>query len=241
VSAKKLVVLLALTLMLAACGAESARTPESGGIVVALTPDVSPIRLAVSTCAAQNPEASFQIEESYVGQIDADLFIRLGEPDPLPPFVAQIATEELLLIVNPANQSASLTLDQVADIFSGRLRRWSEIGGEDRDIQVWVPLKADETRETFQQDVLQGGLVTPNAFLAPHPSAMLEAVSGDVDAIGYLPKAWSTGEVDTIYLGIKMPVLVVANEEPQGTARELVACLQGELGESILEPFYAVE
>jgi hypothetical protein len=228
VLAKKSVVLLALTFILAACGNESAGTLESGEIVVALTPDVSPIRLAVSTCAAQDPGASFQIEESYVGQIDADLFIRLGEPDPLPPFVAQIATEELLLIVNPTNQSASL-------------HRWSEIGGDDRDIQVWVPLKADETRGAFQQDVLQGGLVTPNALLAPHPSAMLEVVSVDVDAIGYLPKAWSTGEVATIYLGIKMPVLVVADEEPQGVARELVACLQGELGQSILEPFYAVE
>lgn len=237
-SVKKFV--LALTLMLAACGTGATGTPESGGIVVALTPDVSPIRLAVSTCAAQNADAPIQIEESYAGQIKADLLIRLGEPDNLPPFIAQIATEELLLIVHPANQSASLTLDQVADIFSGRMRRWSEIGGEDRDIQVWVPLKADETRQAFQQAVLQGGLVTPNAFLAPHPSAMLEAVSGDVDAIGYLPKAWSTGEVATIYLGIKVPVLVVADEEPQGAARELVACLQGELGQSILEPFYQV-
>jgi phosphate transport system substrate-binding protein len=199
------------------------------------------MRLAVSTCAAQNPDALIQIEESYPGQADADLFIRLGEPAPLPPFIAQIAGEELLLIVHPANQSASLTLDEVADIFSGRMRRWSEIGGDDRDIQVWVPLKVDETRQAFQQKVLKGGLVTPNAFLAPHPSAMLEAVSGNLDAIGYLPKAWSTGEVATIYLGIEMPVLVVADEEPQGAARELVACLQGDLGQSILEPFYIVE
>jgi phosphate transport system substrate-binding protein len=147
----------------------------------------------------------------------------------------------VLLIVHPANQSASLTLEQVADIFSGHMRRWSEIGGDDRDIQVWAPLQADETRQIFQQGVLQGGVVTPNAFLAPHPSAMLEAVSGNLDAIGYLPKAWSTGEVATIYLGIHMPVLVVADEEPQDAARELVACLQGELGQSILEPFYVVE
>jgi hypothetical protein len=238
-SAKRLAVL--LVFLLTACETADTATPESGEIVVALTPDVSPIRLAVSTCAAQNPDAPIQIEESYPGQADADLVIRLGEPAPLPPFIAQIAGEELLLIVHPANQSASLTLDEVADIFSGRMRRWSEIGGDDRDIQVWVPLKVDETRQAFQQKVLKGGLVTPNAFLAPHPSAMLEAVSGNLDAIGYLPKAWSTGEVATIYLGIEMPVLVVADEEPQGAARELVACLQGDLGQSILEPFYIVE
>lgn len=233
---------LILTLVLTACGTQvTTITPPPEPIVVVLSPDVAPLRLAVSTCAAQNSDSPIRIEESYAGQVDADLLIRLGEPDSLPPFIAQIAEEELLLVVHPANLSASLTLDEVADIFSGRMRRWSEIGGADREIKVWVLLKADETRRAIQQEVLQGGLVTPNAFLSPHPSAMLEAVSGDPDAIGYLPKAWSTGEVSTISLGIKMPVLVVADEEPKGAARQLVACLQGELGKSILEPFYRVE
>jgi hypothetical protein len=239
VSAKKL--LLALVLLLSACGTGPADPSASGEIVVAFTPNVLPVRLALSTCAAQIPDALIQFEESYPGQIDADLFFRLGEPDPLPPFVAQIAAEELLIIVNPANRSASLTLDQVADIFSGRMRRWSEIGGDDREIKVGVPVKADETRQVFQQEVLQGGLVTPNAFLSPHPSAMLEAVTGNPDAIGYIPKAWNTSAVSTIYLGIEMPVLVVADQEPQGIARQLVACLQGDLGQEILAPFYVVE
>ena len=233
---------LILIVILTACGGQATTSiPPPEPVVIALTPDVAPLRLAVSTCAAQTPDAPILIEESYLGQVDADLFIRLGEPDPLSPFIAQIAEEELLLIVHPANQSASLTLDEVADIFSGRMRRWSEIGGADSEIKVWVLLKVDETRQAIQQEVLHGGLVTPNAFLAPHPSAMLEVISNDPDAIGYLPKAWSTGEVSTIFLGIKMPVLVVADEEPQGAARQLVACLQGELGQEILRPFYAVD
>jgi hypothetical protein len=233
--------LLILTFLLSACGPAGTEIPEPETVVVALTPDVSPLRLAVTTCASQSPDALIRVEESYIGQMDADLLIRLGEPDPLPPFAAQVAQEELLLVVHPSNQSASLTLDQVADIFSGRMRHWSEIGGEDREIHVWALLKVDEARQAFEREVLHGGLVTLNAFLAPHPGAMLEVVSGDPDAIGYLPKAWSTGEVAPISLGIKMPVLVVADEEPQGPARELVACLQGDLGQEIIKPYYVVE
>lgn len=227
--------------MLTACGPAGSDTSEPEPLVLSLTPDVAPLRLAVTTCAAQSPDALIRIEESYIGQMDADLVIRLGEPDPLTPFAAQIAREELLLVVHPGNISASLTLNQVADVFSGRMRHWSEIGGEDREIRVWVLLDVDEGRQVFEREVLHSGLVTLNAFLAPHPSAMLEAVSGDPDAIGYLPKAWSTSEVATISLGIEMPVLVVADEEPQGAARELVACLQGDLGQSILAPYYEVE
>ena len=233
--------LIFLILILTACGQADSDIPETEPLVVVLTPDVLPLRLAVTTCLAQSPDALIRVEESYLGQMDADLVIRLGEPDPLPPFAAQVASEELLLVVHPGNQSASLTLDQVADIFSGRMRHWSEVGGEDREIHVWVLLKVDEARKVFEREVLHGGLVTLNAFLAPHPNAMLEAVSGDPDAVGYLPKAWSTSEVATISLGIQMPVLVVADEEPQGVARELVACLQGDLGQEIIKPYYEVE
>ena len=232
---------LVLFLFLSACAPNNAstETPQLDFITVLLTPDVYPIRLAVETCASQTPDTPVFIKEGFPGQIEADLLIRLGEPDDELAFIAQIAEEELALAVHPSNTSASLSIDQVKDIFSGRMSNWLEIGGNDAEIQVWVLLTADEARGIFDQELLGGGRVTPNAFLAPHPSAILEAISGRPNAIGYLPRAWSTGQVSIILLGIKAPVLVVAEQEPQGAARELAACLQGELGQSIITPFYS--
>lgn len=232
--------LLALFLFLSACAPAnpSTETPKPDFITVVLTPDVYPIRLAVETCASQTPDTPIFIKEGFPGQVEGDLLIRLGEPDDEPAFIAQIAEEELALAVHPSNTSASLSIEQVKDIFSGRMRNWSEIGGNDTEIQVWALLTADEARGIFDQELLGGGRVTSNAFLAPHPSAMLEAISGSPNAIGYLPRAWSTGQVSIILLGIKAPVLVVAEQELQGAARELVACLQGELGQSSITPFY---
>jgi hypothetical protein len=214
-------------------------TTETVTLSVVISPAVFPVRLAVSTCGAQTPEVVVFIRESFTGQTNADLVIRLGEPDNFPPFVAQVAQEELVLVVNSGNQAATMTLNLVADVFSGRIHNWSMIGGSDAEIQVWTFIEADETRQIFEREVLGGGRVVSNALLAPHPSAMLEAITRDPLAVGYIPKAWSTGEVSTILLGIQLPVLVVADEQPQGAARELVACLQSELGQEILKPFYS--
>ncbi len=233
--------LLVLFLFLSACAPAnpSTETPQLDIITVVLTPDVYPIRLAVETCATLTPDMPVFIKEGFPGQLEGDLMIRLGEPDDEPAFIAQIAEEELALVVHPSNTSASLSLEQVKDIFSGRMRNWSEIGGNDTEIQVWALLTADEARGIFDQELLGGGRVTSNAFLAPHPSAMLEAISGSPNAIGYLPRAWSTGQVSIILLGIRAPVLVVAEQEPQGAARELAICLQGDLGQNIIAPFYS--
>ena len=237
-SVKRLLVFL---ILLSGCTtAEIAtETPETVTLTVVISPAVFPVRLAVSTCGAQTPEAVVFIREGFTGQADADLMIRLGEPVNFPPFMAQVAQEEIVLVVNLGNQAGSMTLDQVADVFSGRIHNWSVIGGSDAEIQVWTFMEADETRQIFDREVLGGGRVVPSALLAPHPSAMLEAISRDPLAVGYIPKAWSTGEVSTILLGIQLPVLVVAGEVPQGAARELVACLQGELGQEIILPFYS--
>lgn len=232
---------LVLVMFLSGCTTADIPTETADTVIltVVISPAVFPVRLAVSTCGAQTPAAVVFIREGFTGQAGADLVIRLGEPDNFPSFVAQVAQEEIVLVVSPDNQAASMTLDQVADVFSGRIRNWSVIGGSDAEIQVWTFMEADETRQIFDREVLGGGRVVPSALLAPHPSAMLEAISRDPLAVGYIPKAWSTGEVSTILLSIQLPVLVVADEVPQGAARELVACLQGEMGQEILAPFYS--
>ncbi|QXX25523.1 PstS family phosphate ABC transporter substrate-binding protein [Salmonella enterica subsp. salamae] len=47
------------------------------------------------------------------------------------------AREAFVFIVNADNPVASLTEQQVRDIFSGKITRWNEVGGCDEAIQVW--------------------------------------------------------------------------------------------------------
>ena len=163
-------------------------------------------------------------------QTDVDIYFRLCEPEQLPPFSAPLAWEEIVLITHPNADIGALNQTQLQALFSG------SSGG---DIQVWVPLQGDETRQAFESAILPNGLLTPFAKLAPDPAAMLAAVAADPDAIGYLPKAWLTDDINTFELGLRLPVLALADEELQGPALILVSCLQSETGQAVILEVYS--
>ena len=47
-----------------------------------------------------------------------------------------IAIDALAIIVNPANPITQLTIDQLADIFTGRVTNWKDVGGNDAPIVI---------------------------------------------------------------------------------------------------------
>ncbi len=47
-----------------------------------------------------------------------------------------IAYDGLSVVVNPANPVSDLTLDQVRDIFTGKITNWKEVGGENAEMHV---------------------------------------------------------------------------------------------------------
>src|SRR5512142_2455749 len=45
-----------------------------------------------------------------------------------------IARDAIAVIVNPENPVKQLTLQQISDIYSGKIKNWSQVGGENRPI-----------------------------------------------------------------------------------------------------------
>jgi hypothetical protein len=228
-----------ITVFTAGCSSDPPEpTPAPDIVHVAITPSARDTGLAVSTCAAAIGGAQFEITEVYASQAEADLLIRLGEPTPAPGFAAQIAREDLVVVIHPDNPAGSLTLDEVQQLFTGKIQNWAEIGGEDAPVQVWSLLPADETRAAFTSGVLENGMIATTAYLAPTPEIMADTIASTPNAIGFLARSWSSGPLTAILPGVSMPVLVVAENEPQGAARELVACLQSETGQELLTVFF---
>src|SRR5262245_62052777 len=50
------------------------------------------------------------------------------------PIEHTIARDAIAVVVNPNNPVSQLTMQQISDIYSGKINNWSEIGGEDRPI-----------------------------------------------------------------------------------------------------------
>ncbi|MEK6256122.1 MAG: hypothetical protein N2C13_02250, partial [Chloroflexota bacterium] len=76
---------------------------------IAITPALRPLTSALQTCAAEQEDVILNIVETPTASLaaaGAALYIRLGEPQKLPVFMAALAWEEIVVVVHPSNASA---------------------------------------------------------------------------------------------------------------------------------------
>ncbi len=234
-------VLFLLVLMVTACSSDQTEqaTVVEDAIYIYVTPALRPFWPALQACAAEQPEATFVIQEHFYGQVkSSDLVIHLGEPAELPAFAVTLAEEKIVVVVNPQNKITSLSPRQVQNVFHSTIQSWADLGGQG-EIQVWGLLDGDETRLHFDQLVLYPLRLTPKARLAPTAELLAQAVSQDPAGIGYLPGAWVGDQLKAIDLGISLPVLALADREPSGVLRDFLVCMQGEVGQSALPVGYS--
>lgn len=107
------------------------------------------------------------------------------------PKVIEVALDGLAVIVNPDNKFDNITVKQVSDIFSGKIKNWKDLGGPDLPITLYGRENSSGTYEFFKEHVLgrdengrQIDYATSTQVLQG-TAALGEAVARDVKAIGY--------------------------------------------------------
>lgn len=96
-----------------------------------------------------------------------------------------IGLDGVAVIVNPDSSVKELTLEQLADIFSGKINNWTELGGADAPIQCIGREAASGTRGAFE-DILG---ISDKAIYAEEQNStgnVKQAVAGNPNAIGYV-------------------------------------------------------
>jgi phosphate transport system substrate-binding protein len=96
-----------------------------------------------------------------------------------------IAYDCVVPMVHPANPVKNLTGDQLKGIYNGKIKNWKDVGGEDRPIVVISRDTSSGTYEVWEARILKGDKVTPDALLQASSGAVIQAVSGNRNAIGY--------------------------------------------------------
>ena len=96
-----------------------------------------------------------------------------------------IGYDAIAVLVNDGNAVSSLSSRQLRDIFSGGIMLWSEVGGEEVEIQVLSREDGSGTRDAFEERVMEGRRVTLTAIVMPSNQAVGEFVAENPLAIGY--------------------------------------------------------
>jgi len=109
-----------------------------------------------------------------------------------------IAFDALAVIVNPANKVGQLTREQLEGIFTGKIRNWSEVGGDNMPIVVYGRESSSGTYDFFKEHVLNNKNYASSVMSMPATGAIVQSVSQTKGAIGYVGFAYIEKTVKTL-------------------------------------------
>jgi phosphate transport system substrate-binding protein len=117
--------------------------------------------------------------------------IAAAEENGITPVEHVVARDAIAVVVHPSNPIDGLTLQQISDIYTGRITRWSEVGGEDRPIVLLSRESNSGTHVYFLENVIRMGnkdsnlLFSPDTLLMPSSEGISAEVRQNPNAIGY--------------------------------------------------------
>jgi phosphate transport system substrate-binding protein len=115
-----------------------------------------------------------------------DKEIALARERGVNPVAHTIAIDAIVPIVHPRNKVQGLTIDQLSQIYQGKITNWKEVGGDNLTIVVISRDSSSGTFESWGHLVLNNARVTPRAQLQASSGAVVQAVSKNRYAIGYI-------------------------------------------------------
>jgi phosphate transport system substrate-binding protein len=107
------------------------------------------------------------------------------------PIEFTVAIDALAVIVHPDNPVDQLTLPQLADIYTGRITNWREVGGRDAPIVLLSRETNSGTHVYFLEKVVRLGdkenedIFAPQTLLMPSSVGITSELRRNPNAIGY--------------------------------------------------------
>ncbi len=155
--------------------------------------------------------------------------------------------------VNAENPVNSLTKAQLADIFTGKVTNWRDVGGEDRTINVYIVNPQSATRSVFKKIILgekdYGG---KNIRTVRPDTAVLEKTAADRGTIGQLSFALGSNidgckkiaigdqeaSVHNPEYPITRPLYLITKGEAQGHVKQFIDWAVSDTGQAVVKRFF---
>ncbi len=126
-----------------------------------------------------------------------------------------VAMDGIAIYVHTSNPVPSLTVAQLKDIYTGKIRDWKEVGGSAGGIILYGRENNSGTYEFFKEHVLGGKDFADETQTMPGTASVINAVTKDAMGIGYGGAAYAKGVR-------KVPVKKDAGSQPVEVSKESV-------------------
>lgn len=147
-----------------------------------------------------------------------------------------VARDGIAVVVNNKNPINNLTMEQIRNIFSGKISNWKELGGADHGITVVSREAGSGTRSSFEK-IVEDVTLTKDAIIQDSNGTIRETVAMDENAVGYLSHgllnekikavtvhgtACTTEDVVAGRYPIVRPVYLLTKGEPTGACKAFI-------------------
>ncbi|MBN1399563.1 MAG: phosphate ABC transporter substrate-binding protein [Anaerolineae bacterium] len=210
------------------------------------------------TIEVQGGGSSVGVTSAGEGTVDIGMASREVKSSELEQFkdlqVFVIAYDGIAVVTNPGVELPGLTVEQVRDIFSGKVQNYSEVGGPDAAIVVVSREEGSGTRAAFEELVMgEEAQIFEKALLQQSNGQVRTTVATTPNAIGYLsfgfldasvkgvPVAGAEPTVANVKSGsypIVRPLNMLTKGEPSGAAKAFLDFILGAEGQEIVGQDY---
>ncbi len=154
--------------------------------------------------------------------------IALAQKRGVKPVAHVVAYDAIIPIVHPKNKVIDLSIDQLSQIYQGKITNWKEVGGDDLKIVVISRDSSSGTFETWDHFIMKKTKVTPRAQMLASNGALLTAVAKNRYAIAYLGMGYLNKTVKGVKVSGKTATLETALTKEYPLSRELYMYTNGE-------------
>jgi phosphate transport system substrate-binding protein len=161
----------------------------------------------------------------------------------------KIALDGIVPIVHPSMNIKELTIEQLRDIYNGKINNWKEIGGPNRPITVVSRDTSSGTYEVWEEKVLKGDKVRADALLVASSGQAVQTVSQNKYAIGYVGIGYLDKTVKPVMVNgktaspqsirdgswpIARPLFMYTNGNPKGVIAKFIDFMLSKEGQKVV-------
>ncbi len=166
--------------------------------------------------------------------------IKAAKANGIDPVEMVVARDAIAVVVNPVNSVNGLTMQQISDIYTGKITNWRQVGGVDRPIVLLSRECNSGTYVYLLENVIRMGdpksklLFSPETLLMPSSEGISTEIRQNPNAIGYDGLGYVTPDqkvlavardADSPYV---LPSVATVNDKSYPISRPLYMYIAGE-------------
>jgi phosphate transport system substrate-binding protein len=187
--------------------------------------------------------------------------IALAKQKGVTPFETKVALDGLAVVVSVNNPVSKLTIGQLANIFTGKVTNWKEVGGQDAKIVILSREVNSGTHVYFKEHVLRRNdpnsqeEFSPGALMLSSSQAIADEIAQNSAAVGYYGMGYISAKQKPIMVAkdekseyvfpsienvihgkypISRPLFIYTNSQPQGLVKKFVDFALSKEGQGIV-------